>query len=237
MRGNLIDNSFLFYACVEAFLYFTGSYINLKMISACWKQKEGNTWRIHMFHSISLIIYYTFYIPFSRVTHVIPNLAGEYTGEWICYVALFIITYAFAILSQNSLLVAVMKYIFIVHSIKALTYGNDRIKRLFFIIGLAVPISFAIFACLTKDYESFAVVHSCFGQTEQVLKQYDTWEKTFERIFLCNLNEDGNSPSQESIFYIVKQVLCVIRSTITTITNSNVPETFFYYKLFRTMNR
>ena len=231
------DGIAIIHIVIQALLYFTGLYIHVKIISVCWKDKEGKTWQIHMTHSISVIIYYTFYIPFFHATNVTPNLAGEYTGEWFCYLATFIVTYGFIIISGNSLLIAVLKYIFIVHTTKALNYGNDRLTRLFFIIGLVIPLVNAVFSCLTKDFEGFAELNSCFGLTEQVLKQYNTWEKNMQKFFLCNLKTGDDQPSQESTLYILKQVLCVIKSIAILFMNTNVPEAYFYYKIFQRMNR
>jgi hypothetical protein len=219
---------------IQAVLYFAGAFIHIRIISVLWKDKEGKTWLIHMTHSISLMIYFAFYIPFFTVTNTIPNLADQYTGEWFCYLASFITVYGFSIVTLNSLLIAVMKYVFIVHHNKALQYGDAKTKKLFFIINVTLPLFLAVFACITGDFESFSALNSCFGQTEQVLAKYNTLSKNFEKFLLCNLNKEQDL-SYGHTFYVVKQVLCAIKSIGVTLINTNFPEAFFYYKIFQKM--
>ena len=90
---------------------------------------------IHMAHSISSILYFAFYLPFFTVTSQIPHLADEYTGEWFCYLATFVITYGFTIITFNSLLIAVMKYVFIVRNEDVRMYGDEKALKLFSIFN------------------------------------------------------------------------------------------------------
>ena len=136
--------------------------------------------------------------------------------------------------SFNSLLIAVMKYVFIVHSEKVLLYGDTKTQKLFFIIDLTLPLFLAFFACITRDFDSFSELNSCFGQTEQVIAKYNTWTKSFEKFFLCNLNREQDQ-SYGYTFYVVKQVLCAINSIGLSLINTNIPEAFFYYKIFQKM--
>ena len=229
-----INTDTIVHVTIQAILYFAGLFIHIRIITVCWKDKEGKTWMIHMTHSISLMLYFAFHIPFFTFTNTIPNLADQYTGEWFCYLASFITVYGFFIVTLNSLLIAVMKYVFIVHSEKALLYGNEKTQKLFFIINLILPLFLAVFACITRDFDSFSALNSCFGQTEQVLAQYNTWSKNFEKFFLCNLNKEEDQ-SYGHTFYVVKQVLCAIKSIGVTLINTNLPEAFFYYKIFQKM--
>ena len=187
-----------------------------------------------MTHSISLMLYFAFFIPFFTITTAIPNLADKYTGEWFCYLASFILVYGFSIVSLNSLLIAIMKYVFIVHNKKAVLYGDTKTQKLFFIIYITLPLFLAVFACITRDFESMSELNSCFGQTEEVLAHYDTTSKNFEKFFLCNLNKEEDL-SYGKTFYVVKQILCAIKSIGVIIINTNFPEAFFYYKIFQKM--
>ena len=218
----------------QAMLYFAGLGIQIKIISVCWRDKDGKAWLIHMTHSISVMLYYAFYIPFFTVTNTLPNLADQYTGEWFCYLATFITVYGFSMISFNSLLIAVMKYVFIVHSEKARLYGDTKTEKMFFIINLTLPMFLAVFTCITRDFDSFSALNSCFGQTEQVLAQYNTWPKNFEKFLLCNLNRQDDQ-SYGDTFYVVKQVLCATKSIGLSLIITNIPEAFFYYKIFQKM--
>ena len=229
-----MEVSLILHKVIQALLYFTGLFIQQKIISVCWKDKEGKVWMIHMTHSISTIIYFAFYLPFFTVTSEISNLAGQYTGEWFCYLATFIITYGFTIITLNSLLIAIMKYVFIVRNQDVMVYGDQKAIKVFFIIYLSIPLFVASFACITRDFEGFASLNSCFGTTELVKLRYNTWNTNLEKFFLCNLSKERDQAYNYTL-YIVKQIACAIKSIAVLVTNTNLPEAFFYYKIFQKM--
>ena len=229
-----MKTSIIVHKSIQALFYFIGIFIQQKIISVCWKDKDGKAWMIHMTYSIATLVYFAFYLPFFAVTSEIPNLADRYTGEWFCYLATFVITYGFTIITFNSLLIAIMKYVFIVRNEDVRIFGDEKALKLFFVINLCVPLFIATFACITRDFEGFASLNSCFGTTELVKQRYNTWDKNIEKFFLCNLNKEKEKAYNYSL-YVVKQVACFIKSTVVCFTNTNLPEAFFYYKIFQKM--
>ena len=219
---------------VQVLLFILGLLIQLKTVYISWKDKEGKTWQIHMIHSIALIVYFSFRIPFDNVTDAFPNLS-LYTGEWFCYLGTFICMYGISIITLNSLLIAVMKYFFIVHNTKVLKFGEEKTKKGFLILCLTFPLIFALIIVVTKDIDSDAYLLSCFGLTDQTLKQYNTWEKKMQKFFLCNLNTEANDISDRYALYVMKQSLCVVKSSVYMSLNTNFPEAWFYYKIFKKM--
>ena len=219
---------------LDLLLFLIGLFINLKIILVCWKEKEGKTWQLHMIHSIAVIINFAFNVPFWRVTYSIPNLS-TYTGEWFCYLATFIQLYGFYIVSFNSLLIAVIKYVFIVHSIRSIKLGDAKIKRAFLIFDLTLPFVLATVSCVMKDIEHFSDLVSCFGLRNQVQKQYTTPVKNMEKFFLCNLHMTTEDISKGYTLYAMRQCVCLVKSTVVIIINTNLPEAYFYYKIFRKM--
>jgi hypothetical protein len=130
-----------------------------------------------------------------------------------------------------------MKYFFIVQNTKALRFGEEKTKKGFLILGLIIPLVLAIISVLTKDIDSNADLLSCFGLTDQALKQYNTWEKKMQKFFLCNLNTTAKDISDRYALYLMTQCLCVLKSSIFILVATNIPEAFFYYKIFKKMKR
>ena len=149
-----------------------------------------------MTHSIALVAYFSFWHPFGNVTDAFPNLS-IYTGEWFCYLATFICSYGISIITLNSLLIAVMKYMFIVHNTKVLEFGEDRTKKLFLILDLTIPFIYALITVVTQNIEPYANLLSCFGLKEQALKQYSTWDQMMKTFFLCELNTTDKDKSDQ----------------------------------------
>ena len=112
---------------IQALLFAIGLIIQSKVMYVCWKEKDGKTWQIHLTHSFSCTIYFLFAIPFWHISTSIPHLSAI-TGEWLCYVNAFIILYGFYMITPNSLLIAAMKYVFIVHDQTMVKLGNEKLK-------------------------------------------------------------------------------------------------------------
>ena len=221
---------------LETILYLIGLFIQCKIIFVTWKDKEGKTWQIHLIQAIAIIIYFAFSIPFWNLTSNIPGLSS-YTGEWFCYVAIFINIYGFYIITFNSLLVAVMKYTFIVHYQKVLMFGENKAKKVFLSLIFTVPFTFAIMTCLTKDIDGYSDLVSCFGLTDIFKKKYNTWEKRVQKFFMCNIDWSERDISEKYEWYVIQQIFCGIKSVIGLVVNTNFPEAYLYYKIFGKMKR
>ena len=208
----------------QVFIYAVGLFINVKLISVCYKER-GITWQISATHSVMMTVYYGYSIPFQAVTHFVPFLS-QYTGRWLCYAASLVTFYCFHSIIAHSLMISIMKYVFIVHGIKAMAYGEEKIKKYFFLANLINPLILSIIAMLTANLRSRSFLRSCFGDVEETSQSgsvnfiYCTSSKT----------EDYNL-----IPFYVRQFFCHFRSLVNWVTVSNLPEGFLYYKIFHKM--
>ena len=218
--------------CCQILIYCVGLYIQIKTIQACNKDK-GKTWEIHISHAIVTSIYYGFFIPFQAVTTFVPSLS-IYMGSWICYLASLISFYSYHAIIANSLLVAITKYIFIVHGLKAKVFGDEKIQKIFFWINTTLPLALAAIAMLTTNFHTRAALKSCFGTTEysSVLPNNSTSDR--KHFLLCDY---VNSMDHGPIIYYILQFFCVSRKILNLIIVSNLPEGFFYYKIFCSMKK
>jgi len=218
---------------VEALLFLAGLLINTKIVLLEWKNRESKTWQIQIVCSVCSTIYFVFDLPFSVILVAIPDLS-KYTGDWFCNLAAFIIFYGIVIFTTSSLVFAMMKYVFIVHPIKALKWGHEKIQKLFLAIYIAIPTLNAIIMIVTKDFDlsKDSNIRKCFGMKNEDLET-DIWK----RIFLCNLKEIGIDESSNTHLQNGIQSICIIRSVLRFVISSNITEAFFYYKIFTTMKR
>ena len=106
----------------QVVIFCAGLFVQIKTISACREDKD-KTWQIHVTHSIVLTIFYGYTIPFHAITYSVPFLSN-YTGSWICYAASFVSLYCYQSIMANSLLIAFEKYLFVVHAIKCIKFGD-----------------------------------------------------------------------------------------------------------------
>ena len=222
----------LVHLIVRVVVYAIGLFINIKLISVCWKKKETSTWQIHMTNSIFLTVYWPLDLTFLAVSKTIPNLS-MYTGEWFCKFAAFVMIYGVYMIITNSLVVAAMKYVFIVHDQTARAYGHEKLQKIFSIIYLAIPFVFATMSLITNDYDSYKAVNVCLGLDREQMLRRSIWEK----LFLCNSKKSSAIMTDNYSINVALQSTCAIKSVLSYITTFNLVEAFFYYKIFTKMKR
>ena len=217
---------------VQGVVYAIGLFINIKLISVCWKKKETSTWPIHMTNSIFLTVYWPLGLSFIAVSKTTPKLS-VYTGEWFCKFAAYVVSYGVYMIITNSLVVATLKYAFIVHDAKARTYGHGNLQKILTVIYLAIPLVFATIRLITNDYDSFQAVTVCLGREREEILKRNIWES----LFLCNLKTSSANMTESYTIHIALQSTCAIQSVLSYIITLNVAEAFFYYKIFTKMKR
>ena len=66
----------------------------------------------------------------------------------------------------HSIWISIEKYIFIVHSLKALVFGEEKIEKIFFLVDMILPGLLSVSAMTTTDYESRPNLKRCFAGIE-----------------------------------------------------------------------
>ena len=227
--GEIIHN------CAMLVLFSLGTYIQLKIISTCRREKD-KTWQIDITHSVGMIILFIFSSMFERVTDYFPEFR-DYTGTWVCYVAAFIYTVGLYLIAFHSLVVSLMKYVFIVHQNRVLKFGEDKTKKIFFWINILHPLFLAIPTIYFFDFEAFLSIVSCFDLEEKLETIYNTSTGNMERIFMCKLNLEENEELDWPMFYSVQQGFCAAKMVWVLLFSCNIPEAFCYFTIFRKMRR
>ena len=151
----------------------------------------------------------------------------------LCYMWYFGIGYRIY-LGFNSLVVAAMRYAFIVHHNAILQFGKEKAKNLFYYGSLAIPIIVGILHACTvqKTYFFTAAVSMC----------QESYKDSYNRTNLnVTIPQDFNLPVYTFVHqYISTDVLYYIRGFVlllTVIILSNVVEGILYYKTFSKIKR
>ena len=205
---------------VQILIYCVGLNFQIRTILVCMKERN-KTWQIHIAHAIVMTIFHGFLIPFRAVTHFIPSLS-TFVGSWICYVSAFVEFYGYHAIVVQSLLLAAMKYLFIVHTMKARAFGEEKIQRIFLRIHIIYPLIHAILSIITHEFHSRGSIKSCFGNTN------------IQETHFCGLGTTSETDPNQ--IYGAK-FICIIKTILASIINCNIPEGYLYYKIFNTMKR
>ena len=220
----------------QLILYAIGSYIQIKVISTCRKEKD-KVWQITITNSITMMIVFSFVMIFQTVSSHVPVMS-QYTGEWICFIAAFIYIYGTLMMGVHSFVVSLMKFVFIVYHETAFTFGEDKLKKVFFVVNLVHALVLSIPSLIFYDFESLPSVIECLGLHEKVLEHFNTSNAAIDKMFFCKLNDGGYIKDAEpQISFILKQSFCATRIVWLLALCSNLPEGVFYHYIFRKMRR
>ena len=143
----------IFHIICQILLFFIGTFIQIKIITTC-KKERGATRKIHISHSVVLIVNFAFLISFDAAMFFIPSIS-YFTGQWLCYLSSFVTYYCFYSIVSNSLIISIMKYIFIVHQIPPSSCTGVRIKLICFLVNLLHPLILTLCHLLTSDWSVF----------------------------------------------------------------------------------
>ena len=229
--------SAILHTVLQVFLFGLGLFLHVKVIAIARKEKD-TTWQIFICHSVVLIIYYSLTIVFDAVMYFVPFLSN-YTGNWICYVVSFMTLYCVYSIQLHSLLVAVMKFAFIVHLEKVREFGKSKCKKIFLWINLCFPLFWTVLARLTSDWDKYAFssLNICFGQHEELLVRVNTTSDSLMKFWSCISGHEAKTGADIYILHTIKQCWCVFASIVNLVMTSNLPEAFFYLKIFRKTRR
>ena len=75
------------------------------------------------------------------------------------------------------------------------------------------------------------------GSTKDTAEISGTWDQNALRFLMCNHGWSDHDRAENFHLYILQQFACIIKTVITSLINTNVPEAFLYFKIFSKMNR
>ena len=154
--------------------------------------------------------------------------AEEVIGVWFCHAA-SIVSYVWLFkIWLYSLLVSLLRYLYVVHNGKITEYGLARIERIFLILSWTVPAGLMVLhVSLRTDYDPTPFINRCYGWSSESSSASSWWYK-IEGQF-CAHNNYGFS--NQYIEYSLR-VLCGINVGTCIILFSNLAEAFIYYRTY-----
>ena len=230
---NGVSVGIVLHILAQILLCFIGTVIQVKLIHVSYKDKD-KCWKIHVVHSVVLIIQFAFSISFKAILHFIP-LLSQHVGSWVYYVASFITFYCIYSIVAHSLVVSVIKYLFIVHNEKIRKWNETTIMYCILIINILHPLFLMIPNIATSYWGSRESLNFCFGMIGEESGKFNSSVDTHEKLFWC-VFQNSNSEDTDA-FYIFKRCLCFIGTIVNIVINSNIVEGYFFFKIFRKMRR
>ena len=225
-----LDTTSILNFSFQVILFSIGLFAQIEIIKVC-KEEKNKTWQIHIFHAITATIFFSLRIIFSVIVYVLPSLFTT-IGSWVCHLFQFLFLYGFLSISSNSFVIASMKFVFCVHSMRALAFGESRIQKLFLGANLAFPFLISLDSLLPQ-VQPHGYISKCFNP--------QLWpNSTFESVSIGGglFKDLIETDLQEPSFAIyIKLVLNIFRGFAFIIAACKFTEGLIYYKIFKVMKR
>lgn len=230
MQSQIPDFTMILNILMQFIFYAIGLYFQIKICIAC-KTEKNKTWQIHISHAVIMSIFFATRIITKVVTLSLPSSTIE-VASWICYINYLGMGFGIYSMAANSILVAIMKYIYIVHTWKAKKFGEGRIQKIFFIINFSFPLLLAtsnlLLYIVASDFQPVLNLGSCFNPFRE-----KSARPGYELI--TNLSDifvgDGKDVS---LGHLISKILNIL---VVFLLASNFGEAFFYLKIFESMKR
>ena len=240
-------NMFIIIITLESVIFFIALYLNYKIVMVSRQEKdERSTWKIDICHSVVLLTRSSFTILLRMITYIIPSL-HQYTGKWLCYVAMFIASYCTFSIFSHSLVISIHKYMFIVHQNRIIAFGKDKASLISFWINLIFPAVLAV-ARIAKPISSLdghqnPVIYNCLGKpAELAANSNETLKEKIQRVVFLVGEFDGYDDYFNDRFFghfinVVNMIGRFLTVMLLCLIMANIMEGFLYRKIFSYIKR
>ena len=230
----IISNVLLF------LIFLVGLYLQIKVIIVS-KQEKETTWKINISHSIVVTAHFAIRIFLESTTCIIPSL-HQYTGKWFCHVLYFVDNYGAISISSHSLATAAHKYVFIVHQMRIIKFGEEKAREISFWINLIFPAVLALSFSTMPIIAPVGYLFNCLGM--EIDKSTETNEMNqdmcakLKLIFFCGFDKfERNDSIFDKVVNVVNITGCFLTSSLRVLIMCNILEGFFYKRIFAYMKR
>ena len=227
-----------------AVLFFVIRFINSTVAEICnyrvlyvLKRDNGVLSDITKLQAYSNMIVTPFRLVFITLTDFMHPL-NEVFGQWICSSYWVLIKICTQMMLNHSLLVAILRFIFIVHNEKVIEYGKEKFKNWFWYLSIGIPIFTLLWVSTDlRKLDNDAHLNRCNGADHKMflIKSWSSFgliNKNFESIENFQTNDIF-----AKVFAVIRRVSKLAQRLWVIFFGSNIAEGFIYYKLIQHMRR
>ena len=226
---------FLLVVCI----YGGGVFLNTKIIQVSRREKEIS-WMLDVTNSIVLMFHFAHIIIMYEITYLVQDLY-LYLGEWYCYVSKALTMIGNAHTTQNSFIMALLKYIMILHFQTATEKRKAHINYILFTLNIIYPffvvgIFFMVMPDFIIRFDGVSQANRCLGKPE--VKVNATNHDHVKIYNACTfIIAPVQDVSLQYIFYLIRKSICWLHVVIIYLNMGNILEMIMYYRIFAFMRR
>ena len=180
-------------------------------------------------------------VTYADILLTVDSSPSHFIGNYFCHGYEIFAHISGLYVGSFSLFAAVLKYWLIVNSTSAKRYGEERLAGKFMLFYLMIPIIVAILNSLSNgNRDVLPWVNYCWGTTYDS-KPTHINESELLNCFYCKENQyvTENLLGIESSYSIISllRTICSGIKIMYVFLFSNIPEMFFYWRIFSHVNR
>ena len=230
----IISNVLLF------LIFLVGLYLQIKVIKVS-KQGKETTWKINISHSIVVTAHFAIRLFLDSTTCIIPSLY-QYTGKWFCHVLYFVDNYGAISISSHSLATAAHKYVFIVHQMRIIKFGEEKAREISFWINLIFPAVLALSFSTMPIIAPVGYLFNCLGMELDKSREPNEMNQDLfvklKLIFFCGIDIfESNYSIFDKVVNVINVTGCFLTSSLRLVIMCNILECLFYKRIFCYMKR
>ena len=220
-------------ASFQGIIILIGLCLQIKTYSVLKKEKNRG-WKLYISHGIVMLVTVSFGAFFETITDFVTPLS-DLTGDWLCDMAFFM-KCLYSTIPMHSFIIAVLKYVFIVHHHRVVRYGKDKTEETFFWVSIVLQIIHVVAFYLRPGIiELFPEYHGCYGR--QMTHFTAPTSRAFSHLLFCELDDVPFEGTGHYIIYVVTQGYCFSQFVVNVIVSCNLVEPFIYYGIFSYISR
>jgi hypothetical protein len=217
----------------------TAEFIQFKLFFMV-KRENGLVKEVTHIYSLSCIIMIPFWLIIPSITDFIHPL-NEVIGEWFCFLVRSFAFFHFNIITMHSLIIAMMRYWFIVHEESVRKYGKEKTKRFFAFLSIFIPLFLSIWALADTlagniELDPFLFVNRCYGRDHKVFLINISPLEVFNPYF-CKFGNYSEKGMYGKILETLQRASCISKTIIYLLMAGNFTEGIIYYRIFSHIKR
>ena len=246
-RGSMIDELVLYYQPTEsnllASIFFLirlaficlGEFLNVKIFLLMNKETCLVQDVVRVFAATQIAFLPTMLI-LNTSTDIFHPL-NEIVGQWFCTIAWFLTHVFGTIIVFNSLVVAAMRYCFIVHEDKVKLYEKKKVKQMFFWMSIGIPLFMIIWEATNgSEIDVISTINKCYGKDHKKFLIDNAASDKFQNN-ICDYTVAGESDAFSKIIATLRRVSCITNKVVLILMTLNITEGILYYKTMSHINR
>ena len=216
-------------------IFTTGVFLQVKIILTL-KRDQAMAWEIDVAHSIAMIVIFTSVSILETISYLQPTF-DDFFGKWYCDLLLFEFLLGFFEILFHSMYISLYKFIFIVHNETVNRIGEQKFKLFLLWSYFVVLIAWAL-SLLVRENNLGEVSDTvdCSISSNRASNR-NTTEAFTRHIFSCSIDDLDQTNMGNVVVNLLTKFLCTSQSIMNVVVALNVPEIFFYLRIFRHMNR